>query len=120
MQLQARNTYVNFFCIFWYAYLCFYASIHVYTWVYRYVLACIWSHPTSIVGHNSPLHGSLCYKGTSRYLQWHQYIHTIEDGDKEALNQYLDRVIIPYTPNPDEQEGKTSHCPKHVIRWILN
>ena len=54
--------------------------------------------------------------------QWfdNQYIHTIEDGDKEALNQYLDRVIIPYTPHPDEQEGKTSHCPKHVIRWILN
>lgn len=54
--------------------------------------------------------------------QWfdNQYIQTIEDGDKEALNQYLDRVIIPYTPHPDEQEGKTSHCPKHVIRWILN
>ena len=57
--------------------------------------------------------------------QWfdNQYIQTIEDGDKEALNQYLDRVIIPYTPHPDEQEGKTllpQACYSLDIKLIQN
>ena len=55
--------------------------------------------------------------------QWfnNQYMQTIEDGDKEALNRYLDRVIIPYKPHPDEQEGKTSPSQTcYSICWILN
>lgn len=42
--------------------------------------------------------------------QWfdNQYIQTIKDGDKEALNQYIDRVIIPYVAPPGWDTGKNN------------
>lgn len=39
--------------------------------------------------------------------QWlnNQYIQTIEDGDKEALNRYLDKVIMPYVAPSGWESG---------------
>ena len=43
--------------------------------------------------------------------QWlnNQYIQTIEDDDKEALNRYLDKVIIPYVTPLGWESGTVSY-----------
>ena len=53
-----KYIYTPFF-MHWHAYLCFYAHVYMYIYVYMCILACIWSHPTSLlpaarrVAHNT-------------------------------------------------------------------